>query len=439
MPLFPLYMKGGIGMILNQAGDIRLGTAEVQRVCLGTQVIWERSGEMPVMRGIKGYFDGSRGVSAQGWENQADGPDITFSGAVTQTGGTIRIPAGGSGCFSCGTLPAQFTLYLIARTEKTSVRYSGTGQFLLSGVTTSSGMAGIEISTGWDERSRPAFRSVNGQNVGAMLPGNAFHVLAVSVSGQTGRCFADGNFIGTLTYRANTLQRLWLGKRENFNSRYASEYRFMAYAEAAHSDSEIVRNSAWLMQHFGVTALDDIQFPAWISANGTQFVDTGYVQQSDDLLCKMQARIDTEPAAATDLLRAGAGFRLLYTGDDATHPSVRYASSSQTVYTAAQAVQYGSIAAFYLRVCPSVTQIGAGSSYVYGLEEDASALASGSYQVLGERFCGRLYGAMLCDDQDIVRDLVPAVRTADQKPGLYDFVTHTLLTNAGTGEFGYGW
>ena len=44
---------------------------------------------------------------------------------------------------------------------------------------------------------------------------------------------------------------------------------------------------------------------------------------------------------------------------------------------------------------------------------------------------------MLCDNEEIVRDLVPAVRTADSKPGLYDMVTHTLFTNAGTGEFVY--
>ncbi len=430
-------MKGGIGMILNQAADVRLGTAEVQKVMLGTQVIWERGGTMPVMTGMKGYFDGSLGVSAQDWENQVNGPDIAFTGAVTQSGGIVRIPAGGGGEFPCGVLPSQFTLYLIARAEKTSTWYSGLGQFLLSGITTSGGMAGIEISTGWEERSRPAFRSVSGQAAGVMLPGNVFHVLAVSVSGQTGRCFADGIFVGTLSYTANTLQRLWLGKREASSSRYANEYRFMGYAEAAHSDSEVFQNSSWLMRHFGVTALDTVQFRSYLSANGTQFIDTGYVQQSSDVLCKMRARIDSEPASATDLLRAGAGFRMLYTGYDTTHPDVRYTSSNQTVYAGVQAVQYGSDANFYLHVCLSETQIGAGGSFVYGLEEDASALTSGSYQILGERFCGRLYNAMLCDNEEIVRDLVPAVRTADGKPGLYDMVTHTLFTNAGTGEFVY--
>ena len=431
-------MKGGIGMILNQAGDIRLGTVPVQRVCLGTQTIWERSGFMPVMTGVKGYFDSASGFSAQSWENQVEGADIAFTGNVTRTGNVIRIPAGGGGSFQTGVLPAQFTVYLIARAEKTSIWYSGFGQFLLSGITTSSGMAGIEISTGWDQRSRAAFRSQNGQQVGAMLPGNEFHVLAVAVSGQSGRCFADGSYSGALSYRAGTLQRLWLGKRENFNSCYANEYKFMAYAEAAHTDLEIIRNSVWLMQHYGVTPLDSVMFPSWISATGTQYLETGYVQQSSAMQGNASLRIDGVSNVSTAIWKAGAGLQLAYDPYDTTHPLVFYAGGQEVVYTDPQAVQYGNRAAVMLRVSPSGTQVGAGSSYVYGTAADASALASGGYQLLGTGFNGRLYSAMLCDNEEIVRDLVPAVRLSDGKPGMYDFVSHTLLTNAGTGEFGYG-
>ncbi|MBP0972531.1 MAG: hypothetical protein J5851_01335 [Oscillospiraceae bacterium] len=425
-------------MILNQAGDIRLGEVPVQRVCLGTQTIWERSSFMPVMTGVKGYFDSASGFSAQSWENQVEGVDIGFTGNVTRTGNVIRIPAGGGGSFQTGVLPAQFTVYLIARAEKTSIWYSGFGQFLLSGITTSSGMAGIEISTGWDQRSRAAFRSQNGQQVGAMLPGNEFHVLAVAVSGQSGRCFADGNYSGALSYRAGTLQRLWLGKRENFNSCYANEYKFMAYAEAAHTDLEIIRNSVWLMQHYGVTPLDSVMFPSWISATGTQYLETCYVQQSSAMQGNASLRIDGVSNVSTAIWKAGAGLQLAYDPYDTTHPQVFYAGGQEVVYTDPQAVQYGNRAAFFLRVSPSGTQVGAGSSYVYGTAADASALTSGGYQLLDTGFNGRLYSAMLCDNEEIVRDLLPAVRLSDGKPGMYDFVSHTLLTNAGAGEFGYG-
>ena len=35
-------------------------------------------------------------------------------------------------------------------------------------------------------------------------------------------------------------------------------------------------------------------------------------------------------------------------------------------------------------------------------------------------------------------DLIPCVRKSDNKPGLYDLITNTFLTNSGTGEFVYG-
>jgi hypothetical protein len=35
-------------------------------------------------------------------------------------------------------------------------------------------------------------------------------------------------------------------------------------------------------------------------------------------------------------------------------------------------------------------------------------------------------------------NLIPCIRTADNKPGMYDTVTNTFLTNSGTGEFTYG-
>lgn len=37
----------------------------------------------------------------------------------------------------------------------------------------------------------------------------------------------------------------------------------------------------------------------------------------------------------------------------------------------------------------------------------------------------------------IVRDYIPALRIADNKPGLYDLVNNQFYTNAGTGEFQY--
>ena len=47
----------------------------------------------------------------------------------------------------------------------------------------------------------------------------------------------------------------------------------------------------------------------------------------------------------------------------------------------------------------------------------------------------KLYGAKLYDNGTLVRDFVPARRNRDQAVGLYDNVSKTFFTNAGTGVF----
>ena len=44
----------------------------------------------------------------------------------------------------------------------------------------------------------------------------------------------------------------------------------------------------------------------------------------------------------------------------------------------------------------------------------------------------------LYSKDECVRNLFPVIRNSDSKPGLYDTVTGTFFTNAGTGEFTYG-
>jgi hypothetical protein len=53
-------------------------------------------------------------------------------------------------------------------------------------------------------------------------------------------------------------------------------------------------------------------------------------------------------------------------------------------------------------------------------------------------FKGRIYNAVISKDNEIVADFVPCYRKSDNKPGMYDLVTGTFFTNAGTGEFLYG-
>lgn len=48
---------------------------------------------------------------------------------------------------------------------------------------------------------------------------------------------------------------------------------------------------------------------------------------------------------------------------------------------------------------------------------------------------GQYYYCIIKDNDVIVRHLIPVVRNADNKPGMYDLVNDVFYTNVGTGEF----
>ena len=50
-----------------------------------------------------------------------------------------------------------------------------------------------------------------------------------------------------------------------------------------------------------------------------------------------------------------------------------------------------------------------------------------------------MYNCKIYNDGELVRDLVPALRKADNKPGMYDFVSGQFFTNLGSGEFTYAY
>lgn len=49
----------------------------------------------------------------------------------------------------------------------------------------------------------------------------------------------------------------------------------------------------------------------------------------------------------------------------------------------------------------------------------------------------KIYYFKIYDDKNIILNLIPALRIADLKPGMYDLVTGQFFTNKGTGEFIY--
>lgn len=52
-----------------------------------------------------------------------------------------------------------------------------------------------------------------------------------------------------------------------------------------------------------------------------------------------------------------------------------------------------------------------------------------------EKSSTKLYNFKLFDGDTLIRNMIPAVRNSDNKPGLYDLINNKFYTNAGTGEF----
>lgn len=57
---------------------------------------------------------------------------------------------------------------------------------------------------------------------------------------------------------------------------------------------------------------------------------------------------------------------------------------------------------------------------------------------LGKDVGCTIYGIKIQENNTLVRDFVPAIRLSDNELGMYDKVSGTFFTNAGTGTFSYG-
>lgn len=268
-------------MILNHAKDIRFGEKMVLRVIWNNRIVWERDTVpfMPILTGVTGYFVAEKGFTPEIWENQSSGADMVFeriigAQAITHTGDSIRIPAGAYGTFLPETdaFPENFTIYSIAKTEAVS---SSAGQYIWSNYYNKSGTeGGIELSPGWNSGKNLAFRSIANQDLITEHSALEYHICAVSVTGSVGRAFVDGELIGTLQVSPAVVNALYLGRRaQSYDtattySQFASEYKFFAFAETAHTDAEVLRNMGWLLgdQASTIRTWDDLTAYSWRDA-----------------------------------------------------------------------------------------------------------------------------------------------------------------------------
>lgn len=180
----------------------------------------------------------------------------------------------------------------------------------------------------------------------------------------------------------------------------------------------------------------------WIQATGTQYINTGYTQQSDS--ARIEANVHVYGGGNHAFIfggySVGAGvtwssvvnvyFIWIYvndartaTGDDGHDP---YGASGDVelkieVNPTAQTITENGV----------VKATGAGSDPSQNAQPYCIFARSDGSHLIG----AKLYSFKIYDNDVLVRDFIPVVRNADGKPGLWDNVTRQFYINAGTGEF----
>lgn len=175
----------------------------------------------------------------------------------------------------------------------------------------------------------------------------------------------------------------------------------------------------------------------YLEANGTQYIQTDYTPVEND---EFNMRLYSKSADLNCPFSAGTG----------TYQTVA-AISGGVLYVRYFATNGASLGNFAKNVIRRIVIQKTGHIIVYDDQGEMKAEATSLYRhaldgvdttlsLFARRnyslgFSGRIYGFSITNNEVEKVYLIPCVRKSDSKPGMYDTVTKTFFTNAGTGEF----
>ena len=178
----------------------------------------------------------------------------------------------------------------------------------------------------------------------------------------------------------------------------------------------------------------------YIEATGTQFVNTGYAVKRYDAI---QIRYTRDVRGGMRALFSSGGgtyqFIALSTDNLVCNYYVKYFASGTAKTLIAQ--QAGNNGEWY-------TISVDGNGLFWSSSNDASILSEYEHDIDGDNnlyifkryssanyWIGKISYFKIENNGTKVMELIPCVRKSDDKPGMYDTVSKTFYTNAGTGEF----
>ena len=176
----------------------------------------------------------------------------------------------------------------------------------------------------------------------------------------------------------------------------------------------------------------------YISASGTQYVDTGFRPNNDtrvvaDITSPTNRSVSPQPFGATDNTR----YFVIFIGRLGMW-NTRFGTSAITTIEGSD----GAGDRVTIDKNKNVTSV---NSYSLTLPDQTFSIDRPLYLLarnnngIADSFCNcSIYSCQIYDGDALARDLVPARRQSDSAVGLYDTVTGTFYGNAGTGSFTAG-
>lgn len=173
----------------------------------------------------------------------------------------------------------------------------------------------------------------------------------------------------------------------------------------------------------------------YVESTGTQWIDTGIATTNNDLGFMLEAM----PLTNADVYPIGS--RATY--GDTRFFGVRTVSSDIFSY-GWSSYQKAPASQSYLNVRTTIllNWLNSKKATIGNDSNDlpTANIANGRnitlFGINGQLlWTGRIYRAQISEGNEIIADLIPAMRNSDSKIGMYDTVTRQFFTNVGTGEF----
>ncbi len=223
------------------------------------------------------------------------------------------------------------------------------------------------------------------------------------------------------------------------------------HAGVGNVDRQIVRG--YIGDTYGVARLiyssgllpPKYQLLDYITGTGTQYIDTGVTQSSDQMAMEITFKLSTNTYSYSGWLMGcwatDKGFTINVNANSGSNAKKMCIGLGKGYWRTSSAINtnqhtYKADMANLLAYMDGTSHTV--SAFTRTINDLPIYIFFGKETGTGAKAKGNCYGAKIWDAGVLIHDYYPCYRKTDSEPGLYDTVGKTFLTNAGTGVFGIG-